>query len=462
MHSIAEQISALEKELSESPVGYISRKVINGKERFYLQWTENGKVKSRYIKTDELESVRASVERRKQLQMKLKELRATPEGVRSNNLKRKAVRSMQNITGTLMSEDRPIAKVQNGKITDAVEELLPLYLKRRKNFEEWVSSRAIDAHRTNSRLLKKVLRLRTTDDVQTALAVNAATVTDRYWFNPDGSSAVYEDIRFKENYFDQLALRGDPDSFSRKPSRTPELTNTGSFEKCWKLINGKWWMYKNGNSEECFSELFICKLGEKLGLDMAHYELDGQYIRSKDFTDGASVNFEPLRALVDDDDDYENCFNVLKKLSPDIAKQYLLLIWMDSICYNMDRHTENFGLIRDVHTGEILSLAPNYDNNIALIANGYPTDVSRKSDGLIRFFSEFLMSSDDALEMYRQMDLPEITDKIIDECFDEIPIEVDREYIRSFILNGQARINDIIGIGEDQNEDEDNSFGLML
>ena len=462
MHSIAEQISALEKELSESPVGYISRKVINGKERFYLQWTENGKVKSRYIKTDELESVRASVERRKQLQMKLKELRATPEGVRSNNLKRKAVRSMQNITGTLMSEDRPIAKVQNGKITDAVEELLPLYLKRTKNFEEWVSSRAIDAHRTNSRLLKKVLRLRTTDDVQTALAVNAATVTDRYWFNPDGSSAVYEDIRFKENYFDQLALRGDPDSFSRKPSRTPELTNTGSFEKCWKLINGKWWMYKNGNSEECFSELFICKLGEKLGLDMAHYELDGQYIRSKDFTDGASVNFEPLRALVDDDDDYENCFNVLKKLSPDIAKQYLLLIWMDSICYNMDRHTENFGLIRDVHTGEILSLAPNYDNNIALIAKGYPTDVSRKSDGLIRFFSEFLMSSDDALEMYRQMDLPEITDKIIDECFDEIPIEVDREYIRSFILNGQARINDIIGIGEDQNEDEDNSFGLML
>ena len=33
---------------------------------------------------------------------------------------------MQNITGTLMSEDRPIAKVQNGIITESVEELLPL------------------------------------------------------------------------------------------------------------------------------------------------------------------------------------------------------------------------------------------------------------------------------------------------------------------------------------------------
>lgn len=101
------------------------------------------------------------------------------------------------------------------------------------------------------------MRLRTTDDVQTALAVNAATVTDCYWFRPEGSAAVYEDIRFKENYFSELALRGDPDSFSNRPSRTPELTNTGSFEKCWKLINGEWWMYKSGNEKEYFSELFI-------------------------------------------------------------------------------------------------------------------------------------------------------------------------------------------------------------
>ena len=462
MQSISEQISALEKELSECPVGYISRKVINGKKRFYLQWSENGKVKSRYIKSDELETVRASVERRKQLQEKLKDLRATPEGVQNRNLKRKVVRSMQNITGTLMSEDRPIAKVQNGIITESMEELLPLYLKRTKNMEVWIASRAIDAHRTNSRLLKKALRLRTTDDVQTALAVNAATVTDRYWFKPDGSSAVYEDIRFKENYFDQLALRGDPDSFSRKPSRTPELTNTGSYEKCWKLIDGEWWMYKQGNSLEYFSELFICKLGEKLGLDMAHYEMDGPYIRSKDFTDGASVNFEPIRSLVDDDEDYENCFEVLNTLSPNIAKQYLLLIWMDSICYNMDRHTENFGLIRDINSGAILSLAPNYDNNIALIAKGYPSDVPRKSDGLIRFLREFLTSRTDALEMYRQMELPVITAEMIDECLDEIPIEVDRDYIRSFILNGQARVNEIIDMGEVQNEDYDNTFGLML
>ena len=149
---------------------------------------------------------------------------------------------MTDITGKLMSGDNVAATVKNGIITDYNKLLLPLYLKRTKDVEKWLAYRAVDHSRKNARLLKRALRLRTTDDMQTALAVNAATVTDRYWFRPEGSAAVYEDIRFKENYFSELALRGDPDSFSNRPSRTPELTNTGSFEKCWKLIDGEWWM----------------------------------------------------------------------------------------------------------------------------------------------------------------------------------------------------------------------------
>ena len=119
MNDTAKQITELEKELAESINGYISRKVINGKERFYLQWTENGKLKSRYIKADELEQTRAAVERRKSLQAELKKLRVTPEGVKTDNLRRKTVRNMQNITGALMSGDRVIATVKNGVITEA-------------------------------------------------------------------------------------------------------------------------------------------------------------------------------------------------------------------------------------------------------------------------------------------------------------------------------------------------------
>ena len=369
---------------------------------------------------------------------------------------------MISITGELMSEDKVIATVKNGVITDCDNTFLPLYLKRTKNLEGWLASRAIDTHRTNSRLLKKALRLHTADDAQIALAVNAATITDRYWFRPEGSTAVYEDIRFKENLFDSLALRGDPNGFSHKPSRTPELTNTGSYEKCWRLIDGAWWMFKSGNQNEYFSELFICRLGEKLGFDMVHYELHDGYICSKNFTDGTAYNFEPMSSLVGENDDYSVCFDKIYAMSPQLAEQYLKIIWLDSVCYNMDRHTENFGFLRDVYTGDIISMAPNYDNNIALISRGYPNSADREHDGIIRFFREFIQNNPTAKTMLQDMELTEITQKMIDECFAEIPIEVDRDFVRSFILNGQSIVQEIISEEVTEGETENDSFSLTL
>ena len=354
---------------------------------------------------------------------------------------------MIDINGALMLEDRKIATIQKGRIVDCDERLLPLYLARTKYLEGWLTARAIDGHRTNSRLLKKVLRLRSADDAQAALAVNAATITDRYWFKPDGAELSYEDIRFKENYFDGLALRGDPNGFSLSPSRTPELTNTGSFEKCWRLIDGVWWMYKSGNSNEYFSELFICRLGERIGFDMAHYEMDGNYIRSRNFTTGLNVNFEPMSALMDENEDYSDCFDKFYSISPPLAEQYLRIVWLDTICYNMDRHTENFGVLRDVQSGKILSMAPNYDNNIALIARGYFQSSDRMGDGLIRFFREFLAQNETAFRMCCTMEWPELTEAVIEDCIRDVGIDVDQDYIKQFILNGQMRVQEILSTG---------------
>lgn len=364
------------------------------------------------------------------------------------NREEDAMMELGKFTGTLMLEDQEIASVRNGVITESIESLLPLYLKRTGDVEGWLASRAIDDHRRNSRLLKKALRLRTADDAEIALAVNGATITDRYWFQRQGENLKYDEIRFKENYFSELALRGDPDSFANKPSRTPELTNIGSFEKCWKLLSGEWWMYKSGNAREYFSELFICRVGEKLGFPMAYYEMEGQYIRTRDFTQAGTVTFEPMSSLTGEDDDYSTCFHQLLEISPEIAKQYLQLIRMDSICFNMDRHTGNFGLLRELKTGKILSLAPNYDNNIALIANGYPSDVTREHDGLIRFLEDFLTDCEEARWMLREMDLPIITEDIITACLWEIPAElleqIDTEYVKHFVLNGQERVRKLI------------------
>ena len=63
------------EELDNSIKGYISVKHINGKERYYLQYKENGKVVSKYIKEKDLESIRKQIENRNRWRESVRELK---------------------------------------------------------------------------------------------------------------------------------------------------------------------------------------------------------------------------------------------------------------------------------------------------------------------------------------------------------------------------------------------------
>ncbi len=69
-------IEDLEIQISMLPIGYISKKNINGNVYHYQQWAENGKVKSKYIKKGELERMESQIAKRKALEKQLKELKS--------------------------------------------------------------------------------------------------------------------------------------------------------------------------------------------------------------------------------------------------------------------------------------------------------------------------------------------------------------------------------------------------
>ena len=58
----------IEARLAELPIGYISEKNIRGKKQYYLQWREEGKLKSKYIRVGEVEFIRRQIEERKELE----------------------------------------------------------------------------------------------------------------------------------------------------------------------------------------------------------------------------------------------------------------------------------------------------------------------------------------------------------------------------------------------------------
>lgn len=71
-----QQIAFLQQQIAQLPVGSISKKKINGKIRFYHQWTENGKTKSKYLRDGEMEPLQELIEKRRELQKELKTLQA--------------------------------------------------------------------------------------------------------------------------------------------------------------------------------------------------------------------------------------------------------------------------------------------------------------------------------------------------------------------------------------------------
>ena len=339
----------------------------------------------------------------------------------------------------IMNKDSVAAKWLSGNLEIVNKSLLPLYLKNTGKTEQWLAIRAIDHRRANARLLKKALRLTEKDDISTVITVNAVTITDSYWIKPLDSDLSYHDVRFDSDYFSNLALSGTYDSFNRvansKTSKTPELTNIGSFEKCWKLKDGQWWMHKKANHDEMFSELFIYKLGTNLGFEMAEYQRGKTAIKTRDFTNNASINFEPAYSFMDDNEDYIETLNALKVLCPDAIADYVKMLFLDTICANPDRHTFNFGILRDAETGNIIGLAPNFDNNMALISRGYPK-INNKKDLLIELFND-LLNYDESLKKY----IPHVSEDLIKETIKSVGMRVKSKYITEFIMNRYALID---------------------
>ena len=175
------------------------------------------------------------------------------------------------LTGLIMSGGHTVARFSGRAVTPFCRAGLPYVSVMGGDLEAWLEMRAIDRHRTNSRILKRVLRLGDTSDLNTVLRVHGATITDNYWVKTDDEQDLCcEKVRFSQNYFADVALHGSFDSFSKQytPEQlrtpTPELTNIGSYEKCWRLIDGEWVMLKQGSICEIYSEVFTAKLESAL------------------------------------------------------------------------------------------------------------------------------------------------------------------------------------------------------
>lgn len=175
---------------------------------------------------------------------------------------------------------------------------------------------------------------------------------------------------------------------------------------------------------------------------MAEYEADGAFIKSRDFTDNARVDFESAAGIIGTESDYVKIYEALWALRPDIAEQFVLMCYFDGLIYNMDRHENNFGVLRDNNTGEILSFAPFYDHNIALVSRGYPDRAP--NDILISDFAALIRYVGKAIHMR------ELTMQDVFQLVQSVPFEPPvtdavsqpREFTARYLLQRQKALEE--------------------
>lgn len=118
-----DELMKLEERLAELPKGSVCRKVICDKERFYLQWRDGTKTRSKYLKPDEVEKTKAAVEERRAIEKQIKRLKAQTKIPVS--VKESPVYKLRVVTGdALKNLIRSTAQPQKRNCFTAVEKYL--------------------------------------------------------------------------------------------------------------------------------------------------------------------------------------------------------------------------------------------------------------------------------------------------------------------------------------------------
>ena len=100
------------------------------------------------------------------------------------------------------------------------------------------------------------------------------------------------------------------------------------------------------------------------------------------------------------------------------------------------RISQNYGLLRSRETGAIFSMAPNFDNNMALISRGYASDLSNIANPLIGQFQELLR------EKNIRYPIPKLTKEVLEHIVNETmpDAEIRRDYVVQFVWQNYERL----------------------
>ena len=248
----------------------------------------------------------------------------------------------------------------------------------------WLSTRAIPQNRRFATELCRSLGLSVNDRSGILAISKALSLNDSYWIAPTSSDETFAECNLFENDFSSVlaavAYTGVVSNQHGLTPSTPELTTNGNLRKAWRIEDdGMRCLYKGSTNEheefgEARAEFLASQIASAMGLRSVHYGLTKWDNQAVDVCCmcacfcSADVSFVP-QALAFGQASHGAATKSYLQWGLSQFEEYASMMVFDSLIFNTDRHLTNFGILRDSHTGEFLSMAPIFDNGRSLFFN---------------------------------------------------------------------------------------------
>lgn len=329
---------------------------------------------------------------------------------------------------TLMSHDHEVLAFSFNPKNKAVADIVPLEgiawkplgiglldrVPNRYDLAEWIRSRAIPAVRPNIGTVLRDLSVASPSDL--LFDMWGLSLSDSYWFRPDGTDASWADVNFYDNgyqeAFGDLMLgnskggSGQPAQHDRASNPTaptvahtqaithsPDASTNGMLGKTWVRRKGADFLIKGGTgneNREPFNEVLATRLLERL-LEPDEFvpyktaERSGRVYSSCANMTSPQAELIPAQdvltafGITEGRDLHAGYLRAMEQLEvPNFHQLVDKMIVVDHLMANFDRHTHNFGLLRNSETLNNYRVAPLFDHGCGFYSRATTAELEQR------------------------------------------------------------------------------------
>ena len=269
-----------------------------------------------------------------------------------------------------------------------------------KQLSDWIENRGLPRGRSDLVNIQHDMDVK--NSVELSFGSYALNLTDQYWVHKSNIDIKWENVNFFDNSFKEI-IDFDITGVLKKENDiiiAPDLTVDGSLRKKWIINKNERYLIKGSHYDEMqepFNEYIASKIMDQFNIKHVEYNL----IKNKSNDMPLSIckcmvnkdtEFVTAQTVIDMEfkegrNEYERFIQICNKYGINDAKNKIdEMIVIDYIIGNTDRHTGNFGIIRNANNLEWMSIVPIFDNGNSFCHNvNKIDDIDKNINSLCRW-----------------------------------------------------------------------------